>query len=290
MTEFFLETKAGKIWGCVFGKEKKGIPLLVVHGGPGFLSMTETVEDFAENRPVYFYNQLGSHLSDTAGDKEVYSLELFVEELDQVREKLKLNEVVLMGFSWGTALICSYMLQKKAQGVKGLILSGPILSAAMWGKDQRENIQRMPKAIQEAIEDGEKRSDFGQAYETAMMAYYKKHVCQIDPWPENLNKAFSKLNMEVYMTMWGPSEFTITGKLKDFDVMNQVKVIDIPVLITCGDMDEASPKTCKDYQLAFKNARLAVIPNSSHLHQVEQPEIYKMVVNNFLDDLKKVIG
>ena len=287
MNEFFLETKAGKIWGCVFGKDKKGIPLLVVHGGPGFLTMTETIEDFAEDRPIYFYNQLGSHQSDIAADKDNYSLELFIEELTQVREKLNLKEVVLMGFSWGTALICSYMLQKKPKDVKGLILSGPILSATMWGKDQRENIKRMPKTIQEAIEDGESRSDFGETYEAAMMAYYQKHVCRMDPWPESLNEAFSKLNMDVYMTMWGPSEFTITGKLKDFDVMDQVKAIDIPVLLTCGDMDEASPKTCKDYQLAFENASLAVIPNSSHLHQVEQPEIYKLVINRFLDDLGK---
>lgn len=287
MKEFFLETKAGKIWGCVFGKEKKGIPLLVVHGGPGFLTMTETIEEFAEDRPVYFYNQLGSYQSDKAADKEEYSLGLFVEELNQVREKLNLKEVVLMGFSWGTALICSFILQKKPQGIRGLILSGPILSAAVWGKDQRENIKRMPKAVQEAIEDGEKRSDYGEAYEAAMMAYYQKHVCKIDPWPESLNESFSKLNMDVYMTMWGPSEFTITGKLKDFDLMDQVKEIDTPVLITCGDMDEASPKTCKDYQLAFEHARLAVIPNASHLHQVEQPDIYKQVVNQFLNDLEK---
>lgn len=81
---------------------------MVVHGGPGFLTMTETVEEFAKDRPVYFYNQLGSHQSDIAADKDNYSLELFIEELNQVREKLALKEVVLMGFSWGTALICSY--------------------------------------------------------------------------------------------------------------------------------------------------------------------------------------
>lgn len=286
LNEFFIETRGGKIWGCVFGKEKRGIPLLVVHGGPGFLTMTETVEDFAEDRPVYFYNQLGSYQSDKAADKAYYSLEYFVEELSEVRQKLNLKEVVLMGFSWGTALICSYLLQKKAKGVKGLILSGPILNSAMWGKDQRENIKRMPQEVQAAIEEGESRSDYGEAYESAMMAYYQKHVCRIDPWPESLNESFSKLNMEVYMTMWGPSEFTITGKLKDFDVMDRVSEIDIPVLLTCGDMDEASPKTCKDYQLAFNTASLAVIPNASHLHQVEQPEIYKLVVNQFLRDLE----
>lgn len=287
LKEFFIQTKSGKAWGCVFGKDKTGTPLLVVHGGPGFLTMTETVEEFAQDRLVYFYNQLGSHHSDKAAKNDDYSLKLFVEELSEVREKLDLKEVVLMGFSWGTALICSYMLQKTPKGVKGLILSGPILSSAMWGRDQRENIKRMPKEVQEAIEDGEKCSDFGETYEAAMMAYYKKHVCRMNPWPESLNEAFSKLNMDVYMTMWGPSEFTITGKLKNFDVKDQVKKIDVPVLITCGDMDEASPKTCKDYQLSFPDASLAVIPNSSHLHQVEQPEIYQLIVNKFLDNLEK---
>src|SRR6056297_55980 len=290
VNEIFIETRAGKIWGCVFGKEKEGIPLLVLHGGPGFLTMTETVEDFAEDRPVYFYNQLGSHRSDKALDKEDYTLEHFVEELSDIRKKLGLKEVVLMGFSWGTALICSYMLHKKPEGVKGLILSGPISSSARWGKDQRENIKRMPQVVQEAIEEGESRSDYGEAYESAMMAYYQKHLCRIDPWPETLNETFPKLNMDVYMTMWGPSEFTITGKLKDFDVMDRVSEIDSPVLLTCGDMDEASPKTCKDYQLAFENASLAVIPNASHLHQVEQPEIYKLVVTQFLHNLEKQIG
>jgi len=284
MEEFYLETNAGKIWGCVYGKEKCGIPMLVVHGGPGFVTMTDTVEDFSEDRPVYFYNQLGSHLSDSAEIKDDYSLEGFIEELAQVREKLKLDEVILMGFSWGTSLICSYLLEKKPTGIKGLILSGPLLSSAMWGKDQRENIERMPRQVKEAIEEGERLSDFSQAYEAATMAYYQKHVCKLSPWPETLNEAFPKLNMDVYMTMWGPSEFTITGKLKDFDIVEQLNQIKVPVLLTCGDMDEASPKTCKDYQLAFENASLAVIPNASHLHQIEQPEIYKQIVNQFLKD------
>ena len=74
------------------------------------------------------------------------------------------------------------------------------------------------------------------------------------------------------MTLWGPSEFTITGKLLNFDILDRLKQIDIPVLLTCGDMDEASPKTVKDYQISFLNASLAVVPNSSHMHQIEQPE------------------
>jgi proline iminopeptidase len=67
----------------VFGlwKGEKKTPILVAHGGPGFSSMPEVVSEFAEQRPVYFYDQLGSRRSDKAKSKDDYSIEYFVTEL-----------------------------------------------------------------------------------------------------------------------------------------------------------------------------------------------------------------
>ena len=88
MREDFIETAAGKLWYSVYGEEKKGVPLLVVHGGPGFVSMPQTVSDFAKERPVYFYDQLGCGNSDRAKDNNYYSVENYVNELEEVRGKL----------------------------------------------------------------------------------------------------------------------------------------------------------------------------------------------------------
>jgi proline iminopeptidase len=84
--------------------------------------------------------------------------------------------------------------------------------------------------------------------------------------------------------MWGPSEFTITGTLRKLNLLPDLHEIKVPVLLVCGDHDEAGTKTVKDYQTAFSDARLAVIPNASHLHHLEQPGIFKEIVNRFLNE------
>jgi len=282
MREGFIETKGGRIWYSVFGEDKSATPLLVLHGGPGFLSMPQGVSDFAVDRPVYFYDQLGSGKSDRAADQDYYSVKNFVNELDQVIKELKLAEVILMGFSWGCGLACSYLLEKEPKGVKAIILSAPYLSSPLWDKDQREQIAKMPSEVIKAIEEGEENGDYGDEYQEATMEYYQKHLCNLEPWPDYLQEAFEKLNMEVYFAMWGPSEFTISGKLKNFDLYPELPKITVPVLLICGDRDEAGVKTVKDFQMAFPQAQMAVIPNASHLHQIEQPQIYQVIVNEFL--------
>ena len=283
MRESFLELDQGKIWHSVYGEEGLGTPILVIHGGPGFLSMPQVVSDLAENRPVYFYDQLGCGRSDRAPNTSYYTVDRYVEELAEVRRRLGLTSVYLMGFSWGTALACSYALRKGLTGIAGLILCGPYLSTARWDRDQRANIAGMPEATRKAIEQGEQSGDFGDGYQSAMMDYYTRHVCRLSPWPDFLQDAFGKLNPEVYNNMWGVSEFTIFGTFRDLDLVPSLKRLSAPVLLVCGDNDEADPRTVKEYQLAFPNARMAVVPGASHLHHIEQPDIFLLIIENFLE-------
>ena len=80
-----------------------------------------------------------------------------------------------------------------------------------------------------------------------MMAYYKIHVCRLDPWPDCLKRTLEKLAHEVYVQMLGPSEFTITGTLKSYERVDLLKEVTIPTLITCGQYDEATPSTTLYY-------------------------------------------
>jgi len=282
MREGFIERDEGRIWYSAYGEGGAATPILALHGGPGFLSMPQVVSDLAEKRPVYFYDQLGCGRSDRAPDPTCYSVERYVEELAEVRLRLGLTSLYLMGFSWGTALACSYALRHGLDGLEGLILCGPYLSTARWDADQRANISRMPMAARDAIEAGERSGDFGKAYEDAMMEYYARHVCRLSPWPDYLQDAFSRLNPDVYHSMWGMSEFTISGTLSGLDLVPDLPRLAIPVLLICGDDDEADPRTVKEYQSAFPDASMAVIPGASHLHHLERPEIFKAIVDDFL--------
>lgn len=281
MREGYVSTNSGKIWYSVYGENKPETPLLVVHGGPGFLSMPETISDFSVNRPVYFYDQLGSGKSDIAESLDYYSVENFVQELEDVRRELNLSEVILMGHSWGCGLVCSYMLDKKPKGVKSLVLSSPFLSAPHFMRDAEENISKLPEQMIRVIQDSRKNKDYGDEYQGIAMEYLMRYSCILRPVPPSLMEAFSKINEEVYSTMWGPSEFDILGKLSNFDLSPNLHNISVPILLTCGDRDEISVKTMTEYQMTFPMAQLAVLPNASHMHFLEQPEIYKTIVNTF---------
>ncbi len=279
-----IQTSAGSLWHCVYGRDKPGIPLLVLHGGPGFLSMTETVCELGNERPVHFYDQLGCGQSDKAPDPSLYTPEGYVRELAEVRQALGLDEVCLMGFSWGAMLAGLYLLNEKPAGVKAVLFCGPLLSSPAWEQDQRANIRRMPQEVQEAIRRGEESQDFGSDYQEAMMAYYRRHLCRLDPWPDFVADAFEKLNMEIYSRLWGQSEFTISGMLKKYDLMGRLHEIEIPVLLTCGDFDEAGVRTVRDCQMIMPSAGMAVLPGASHLHHIEKPELFLMIVRNFLEE------
>ena len=285
MREGFVLTPNWNIWYSVYGEAQTKTPLLAIHGGPGFLSMTDGMEELWRDRPVVFYDQLGCGRSDRAADADFYSVANYVEELKTVRAVLGLTEVVLMGFSWGCALTCAYLLAERPAGVRGVALCAPYLSTPLWDADQRQNITLLPPAIRAAIERGEAAGDYGDEYQAAMLAYYERHICALSPWPDSLQTAMGLMNEEVYHAMWGPSEFTITGKLKDFDLAPCLDKIEQPVLLTCGDRDEAGVKTVKDFQMAFPNARMAVIPQAAHLHQLERPMIFTAVVQDFLRDI-----
>jgi proline iminopeptidase len=54
-----------------------------------------------------------------------------------------------------------------------------------------------------------------------------------------VTRTFDKMGHTVYEYIWGPSEFTVTGSLKNYDRTARLQEIAIPTLFTCGRYDEA---------------------------------------------------
>lgn len=289
--EGFIQVTGGKVWYRIVGADKKGIPLLTIHGGPGAPhDYFEPLEALATDRPVIFYDQLGCGNSDMPSDTALWNVTRFVEELQQICTTLQLNEVHVLGGSWGTMLAAEYMLKKKPAGVVSLIFSGPFFSTPKWEADQQMWISKLPGNIRDTIRKYEQNGDFSSpSYQSAMMEFYRLHVCRLDPWPDCLNRAFGKMGAEVYNYMWGPSEFTTTGALRNADITEQLGLIRVPVLFTCGEFDEATPATTLFYQSKITGSEIYVFDDASHLHFLEKPDEYLQTVKTFLDkaELKK---
>jgi proline iminopeptidase len=281
-TEGFIFVPGGKVWYRAVG-ENKHTPLLILHGGPGFSTHSmEALDALADERMVIYYDQLGAGRSERPTDQSLWNVDRFIAELQAVRDALQLKEVHILGHSWGTMLGASYVLTKPT-GVKSIIFSSPCLRAELWAKDQDEYRKDLPTEVQEVLDRSEQEGTTdSKEYETAIMEVYKRHVCRLDPWPETLLQSFEYSNMDVYHTMWGPSEFFPTGTLKNFDVTARLHEIEIPSLFLAGKYDEATPKTTEYYSSLTKHSQFHVFENSSHSAYLEEPSEYVGVIRGFL--------
>ncbi|NCC74210.1 MAG: alpha/beta fold hydrolase, partial [Sphingobacteriia bacterium] len=196
---------------------------------------------------------------------------------------LNLPQVHLLGQSWGTMLAMEYIIRKSPGGIISLTLAAPYLSTARWVADQQYLVSQLPQQVQDTIARYEASGDYAApGYQEAMMIFYSKHVCRLDPWPECLNNAMAGMGLGVYNYMWGPSEFTMTGTLMDADVTGHLNELNLPVLYTCGEYDEATPATTEYYKTLTPGAQIHVFDNASHSHHLEATDDFNQLLRGFL--------
>ena len=125
--EGYINVEGGRVWYRVSGSGNE-TPLLLLHGGPGAPSYyLNPLDGISRDRPVIFYDQLGAGRSDRPTDTSLWTVDRYVRELGDVRAALGLDQVHILGHSWGTMLAVDYMLTQP-EGVKSLILASPAIS------------------------------------------------------------------------------------------------------------------------------------------------------------------
>jgi proline iminopeptidase len=284
----FVKVSDGNVWYRKVTSEGNSTPLLVLHGGPGNPSLPlHRLDKLVDGRTVIYYDQLGAGNSKGPTDPSLWRLDRFVEELGQLREELGLEEVHILGHSWGTTLLASYLLTNPT-GVKSAIFSSPCLSAPLWAEDAKRLLNQLPLDVQEVITscEAEGTTD-SEEYQIAMKEFSKRYICRVEVNPEERAKVSELRNSEVYNTMWGPSEFCVTGNLKEFDCTPRLHEIETPSLFLCGRYDEATPESTSYFSSLVPNSQLHIFEESSHSGYREQPEEYIQVVREFI---KKIEG
>lgn len=281
--EGFIDVDGGKVWFQVVGSGD-ATPLLLLHGGPGAPShYLKPLERLAVDRPVIFYDQLGAGRSPAPADRSLWTVERFVKELAQVREALNLKEVHILGHSWGSMLAMDYMLTRP-QGVKSLTFASPALNVERWTEDARELLKALPDDTRALIERYElEGTTDAPDYQEAVMDYYRLYLSRSDPWSPHLMAAFEGFNTELYGYMWGPSEFTATGTLQDYNREADLPKLDVPVLFTTGRYDEATPNTVRHFQSLVPGAEIQIFENSAHMTMLDEPDAYAVAIRTFLN-------
>ncbi len=284
--EGYVEVEGGKIWYKIVG-EGEGIPLLILHGGPGSRScnMIPGFSLLGNERPIVFYDQLGSGNSDRPTDTTLWRIERFVDEIDHLRTGLKLDELHILGHSCGSTFLIEYMLTKDPKGVKSVIFSSPMISTRDWMADAQILLSQMPTDLQDTIGKYEAIENYSApAYLAAVDSFYARHLSRKN-WPYVPNIECENVpgfNNQIYNQMWGPTEFTATGTLIDFERAVDLAKIEEPILFVAGEYDEARPETMYRYQKMAKNASVSIIDAAAHSTMIDQPEKMAEAVGSFL--------
>lgn len=290
-----IETPKGKfnVWTKSIGNNPK-IKLLLLNGGPGAThEYFECFENFLlpEGFEIIYYDQLGCGLSDNPKDTSMWDLPRFVEEVEQVRTALGLNKdnFYLLGHSWGGVLAMQYAL-KYQDNIKGLIISNMMSSCPAYGKYAQDVLapQFDPKIL-DTIRQIEAKGDFENPkyMELLMPNFYAKHICRIplDKWPEPMNRSFAKINHNLYVTMQGPSEFGIAGKLANWDVSKELPTIKTPTLTIGSTFDTMDPEHMKWMSTQVQHGRFLLCPQGSHMDMYDDQPNYFPGLIQFIKDV-----
>jgi proline-specific peptidase len=263
---------------------ENGVPLVCLHGGPGSSHhYFEPLEALAEEgRRVVMYDQLGCGSSDRPDDPDLWTVELFVDEVGAVRDALGLERIHLLGSSWGSMLGIEYVLTKP-EGLVSLILNSPPTSSETWKEEALRLRDALPEDVKSTLAKHEAAGTTDDPeYEAAEEEFWRRHICLVDPMPDCVRRGRAAKNRAVYEALWGVSEWNPSGKLRDWDVRHRLHEIEVPTLVTSGLHDECTPKLAEDAQRLIPGAERVLFEESSHMAFVEEPERYRAVLTEFL--------
>jgi len=289
--EGFVNVEGGRIWYKVIG-EGDGVPLMVVHGGPGGKSCGSIAaySRLAHERPVILFDQLESGFSDRPNDTSLWKLPFFVKQIEAVKNALNLKEFHLLGSSWGGAIVIEYMLTSNTEEVVSVIFSGPLLSTPKWMEDAKTLLSELPSEIQDTINKYEALEQyFAPAYIAATDSFYTRYLSRTN-WPPTSSPSDCEgskgFNAAIYYYMWGPTEFTATGTLKNFDRTDRLHELKLPVLFVAGEYDEVRAETLYGFQKKVEGAQSAIIPGAAHAKTTDNPDAFFKVLSQFLNSVE----
>ncbi len=283
---------AGKyqIWTKKIGSG--AIKVLLLHGGPGFThDYFECFEDFLPPAGIefYYYDQLGVGNSDIPMDTSLWNLPRYVEEVEQVRQGLGLENFYLLGHSWGSMLAMEY-LQKYQGHVKAAVLSNMVAgikSYVAYAAKLKQDLFTPAEIKKYDSLDKLQLYDSPEYQNLLMGKLYGSVVCRLDPWPEPLMRAFKKANMSIYIQMQGVDEFHVTGNFKNWEMWDRLPNIKVPTLVLGGEKDEMNPEDMRKEGKLIPNSRTYLCPNGSHLSMYDDQQNYFNNLISFLKDVEE---
>ena len=279
----------------------KGLPLVVLHGGPGashdyFLPYLLPL--IRRNR-VIFIDERGSGRSQKLENPSAYTVENMAEDVEAVRQGLELGKISLLGHSCGGVLAQAYAM-KYPENLTHLILCSTFASTKKMNEVFKKLKETMTPELRARIDKMEKSGLFGHGKiyqknryipEYMIAAWgegYFPYLYQNHPDPNFDPERNGIMAWDLYREMWGSNgEFVIDGNLTSVEYTDRLSSIQVPTLITVGDHDECDPSLSQEMHQKIAGSTLVILPKSGHMTFEDQPALFLSAVDEFLHPVQK---
>ena len=279
-TSGFLEINGSQVYYKTIGE---GEPLVIVHGGPvmDHSYLLPHLEELAKDYQLILYDQRACGRASVEVQVATMNLDGFVEDIEQIRQALKLEKINLLGHSWGGLLAMKYGI-KYPENLNHLILSNSIApSVADW---QLEGGRVSERATNKDRQDRQAIMESG-ALQSENPSKAIEKLLRISFRPQMYDTTnLSKLNLYVPQDYMQRSQvFGLLGPdLANFNLYSDLKKVTCPTLVVYGSEEPATSLHAQKMTDSFSNGQLSIIQKSGHFPFVENQKQFFAAVQSFL--------
>ncbi len=259
-----------------------GVPIILLHGGPGAGATPAHRQFFDPNHyRIIIFDQRGSGRSTPMGCTENNTLNDLIDDLETLRQHLRVDRWHLFGGSWGSTLALAYA-SKHPKICKSLILRGIFLcedNEIDWFMHGMAKV--FPEAWEQFVEilDNDEKADILKAYYTRLNSNDKKIQMQAGiAWALYESACSSILpNYETITTEEQKNQALAMAKIechyfkneiipKEKSLLNHLDTLrKIPATIIQGRYDIICPiHTAYNLHQLWPEADYIVVPDAGH--------------------------
>ncbi len=291
--EGHFERGGHRTWYRIVGEldpEALHAPVVICHGGPGATHhyVAPIAELHRSGRACVLYDQLGNGNSDHLPDADpsFWTTQLFKDELAALVDHLGIaGRYHVLGQSWGGMLAMDHALDQPP-GLLSVVAADSPANADAFARGAVALLDTLPPETKATILRHEEAGTTDDPeYAAAVQEFYTRYVCRLDPWPDALVESFDAMEADptVYATLNGPSEFTVVGALREWDITDRLGEIDVPLLLISGEYDEVRPEVVRVIDENVPDSEWVLFEGCSHTPHLEAPDRFLRTVEQFLE-------
>jgi proline iminopeptidase len=272
----------------LFYKTKgSGDPVVVLHGGPGFdhRQFLPFIWELAEHHKVILFDQRGTGLSSGPVDAEAISIDTFIADIEAIREAFGIEEMNLLGHSWGGILAMHYGI-RHPEKLRSLILCSTAASVESFAEMRATyEANRLPEdraLLHEIYASAEFENGDPQVTERFWRLFFKPYFKD--------QSLVSKLDLQLTENTIENSNVVAEHMLKsvgEFDLHEDLKTIQCPTLIMHGDSDPMPAEYAERIHQSIDGSELVIAEDAGHWLFVDATQLFTSSVCDFLARVEK---